>query len=457
MVGVRFKMAIDHRIPLQAQSFDMLGMLGRGSELAQFYTKQKTDNEMTRIYNESQGDLDKMLSVAPQSKMARWIMPQLQSQKAAQEKAMYDHLKTEAEISKIGSEAYKNNQQGGGYALDNSGKKLGAIQGAFQQASLTGDKAQVLLGLNGLVRTEMMTPEEYQHQAAIVNAMTPDELKQYAGGINFANAKDPAALQYQSADNAADNAQSDINNQRTTNASIYSTDVSAETADKNRVQNQQQFDVKAYIEQNEPLDYFTADDGTRYAVYAGGKGIPISNDKGGVIKAAPKAGQQLSATAQKELFEVEDSISAANNALVNLKDALKYSANAYDGVGAAQRAKLAGHVSDSEEAKNTVLLDNIVTGNALEMLKATFGGAPTEGERAILLQLQGSVNLPRNQREAIYTRAIEAAERRIKSNQTKAESIRSGSFFKSGQQTQSPSASDSASSAISAASSKYGI
>ena len=75
------------------------------------------------------------------------------------------------------------------------------------------------------------------------------------------------------------------------------------------------------------------------------------------------------------------------------------------------------------------MLNNIVTGNALEMLKATFGGAPTEGERAILMQLQGSANLPRAQREAIYTRAIQMAERRTQSNQVKAEGIRSGAYF----------------------------
>ena len=101
-------MAIDPSIPLQVQSFDMLGMLGRGSELAQFYTKQKTDSEMTRIYNESQGDLDKMLSIAPQSKYARWIMPQLQSQKAAQAKAAIDQQQALADVGKTQSEAYKN-------------------------------------------------------------------------------------------------------------------------------------------------------------------------------------------------------------------------------------------------------------------------------------------------------------------------------------------------------------
>ncbi|WP_180122977.1 hypothetical protein [Acinetobacter sp. YH12086] len=357
---------------------------------------------------------------------------QLKADAAAQEKAMYDRLKTEAEIAKTGSEAYKNNQQGGGYALDNSGKKLGAIQGAFQQASLTGDKAQVLLGLNALVRTGIMSPEDYQSQAAIVNAMTPDELKQYAGGINFANAKDPAALQYQSADNAADNAQSDKNSQRTYNASIYSTDTAASTADKNRAQQQSQFDANLYVQQNKPLDYFTAADGTRYAVYANGQGIPVSGPSGEPVK-AQQAGA-MNSTIQGAILDTDDKISSTKNAITNLKDALKYSEKAYDGVGATQRAIVRGLIGEDERATATTMLDNVVTGNALEMLKATFGGSPTEGERAILLQLQGSANLPRAQREAVYSRAIQMAEARLASNQQKAADLRSGTYFSQQQQ-----------------------
>lgn len=374
---------------------------------------------------------DERQAFANKSMFSRELNAQLRADQVAAQKAMYDQMKAEADIAKTSSEAYKNNQQGAGFGLDNSGKKLGAIQGAFQQASLTGDKAQVLLGLNALVRTGMMSPEDYQSQAAIVGAMTPDELKQYAGGINFANAKDPAALQYQSADNAADNAQSDINNQRSTNASIYATDTAASTADKNRAQQQSQFDANLYVQQNKPLDYFTAADGTRYAVYANGQGIPISSAQGTPLKAQPQGGAGMNSTIQKAILETDDTVSATKNAITNLKDALKYSEKAYDGVGAAQRATARGFFGEDERATATTMLDNIVTGNALEMLKATFGGAPTEGERAILLQLQGSANLPRAQREAIYNRAIQLAEARLASNQQKANQLRSGTYFSS--------------------------
>ena len=180
-------MAIDYSIPLQAQSFDMLGMLGRGSELAQFYTKQKTDNEMTRIYNESQGDLDKMLSIAPQSKMARWIMPQLQSQKAAAYEAQLGQQKALADIDEVQSKAFKNNTQGQGYSLDNSGKRQAAIENVIQQAAMTGDPGQVLIGLNRLAKTGLITPEQYQQETAIVQTMTPEGLQKYAQGSALTN------------------------------------------------------------------------------------------------------------------------------------------------------------------------------------------------------------------------------------------------------------------------------
>ena len=244
--------------------------------------------------------------------------------------------------------------------------------------------------------------------------------------------KNPEKYNFTTADTVANNAQSDINNQRSTNASIYSTDVSAETANKNRAQQQGQFDANLYVQQNKPLDYFTAADGTRYAVYANGQGIPVSGPTGEPVKAQqPNANNS---TVQKAILETDDTVSATKNAITNLKDALKYSATAYDGVGAAQRATARGFFGEDERAVATTMLDNIVTGNALEMLKATFGGAPTEGERAILLQLQGSANLPKAQREAIYTRAIQMAESRLASNQQKSNQLRSGTYFSPQQQ-----------------------
>ncbi|HAA07685.1 MAG TPA: hypothetical protein DCD99_11410 [Acinetobacter schindleri] len=285
-------------------------IITRGAEMAQLQQRQNMDaladlggnlgqlvlgrriNQMQQLKTpEEQQAFAKKSIFAPQ------LNQQLKADQAAALKAANDQLKFNAELAKTGaeteeisSEAFKNNAQGQGYGLDNSGKKLGAIQGAFQQAALTGDKAQVLLGMNALVRTGMMTPEDYQNQAAIVNAMTPDELRQYAKGIALTD-KDIAPYLYQTQNNAADNTQSDINNQRTTNASIYSTDVAAETANKNRAQQQEQFEqeisiekAKAEFEQGKGQVQIFG--GKPYMIYPNGDAIPISGPAGQSISAA---------------------------------------------------------------------------------------------------------------------------------------------------------------------------
>ncbi|MDM1757582.1 hypothetical protein HX127_08350 [Acinetobacter sp. 256-1] len=51
-----------------------------------------------------------MMELGKQSPLARFVMPQLQAQQAAQQKAALDQQKIEAEIGKTQSEAFKNNQ-----------------------------------------------------------------------------------------------------------------------------------------------------------------------------------------------------------------------------------------------------------------------------------------------------------------------------------------------------------
>ena len=146
----------------------------------------------------------------------------------------------------------------------------------------------------------------------------------------------------------------------------------------------------------------------------------------------------LSATAQKELFEAEDVAAASQNVISSLQEALKINEQAYSGYGAKERAVAASNLplGDKSRANATVTLDNIMTSQALESLKAVFGGMPTEGERKILLDMQASVDKTPAQRKEIMTRAMESANRRIKLNQEKARRIRSGEFFQEQPDTQ---------------------
>jgi len=65
----------------------------------------------------------------------------------------------------------------------------------------------------------------------------------------------------------------------------------------------------------------------------------------------------------------------------------------------------------------------------LEQLRATFGGNPTEGERAILIQVQGSVNQTSGVRAQIFKDAADLVRRRVKYNQKYANAQRTGQYM----------------------------
>lgn len=142
-------------------------------------------------------------------------------------------------------------------------------------------------------------------------------------------------------------------------------------------------------------------------------------------------GVNLTATEQKELFEAEDIVNSSKSVILNLSKAKEISPKAYTGFGAGARRTVARNipgVSESEGVTSTTELETLVGQNALDQLKAIFGGAPTEGERKILLDLQGSLSMSDAERQKLFDRAISAAARRLKTNQTKMENIRKGAY-----------------------------
>lgn len=141
---------------------------------------------------------------------------------------------------------------------------------------------------------------------------------------------------------------------------------------------------------------------------------------------------QLSPQAQKELFEADENAQAATGVINTLNQAMLLNNQAYSGFGALLKAKaesnLPGQVDPKADA--TIQLDNLIREQALSSLKLTFGGSPTEGERAMLLELQASAEKTPKQRKAIINKAIEMADKKLRFNQQKAESLRGGTYFK---------------------------
>lgn len=447
-------MALDPSIIFMGKTPDFQKSLGESIDFGQGLRKLVVGRKIGQM-NQLATPQEKQAFIQKNNLFGRELFQTLKDQEVAATKAANDQLKfnadlgkTYAEIEKIGSESGKIGAETGKISTE-TGITRQNNTGSIWSAFLTGGPNAAKAQLENMKNNGVISPESYQAELDALTNMPANaaEAQQYALG-RFKGLQDPKyslttadnVLDNQTSvdNNVRDNNTSTNNNIRTTQASIYSTDKDYQLGQQELQVKQALEQQKINIEQNQG-EVVAGADGMGYIFYknrpSGSRYEPLLGQDGKHAK-APTAGSSkggMSPTAQKELFEVTDSISAAQNAVTNLKDALKYSAKAYDGVGASQLAIVAGQFTDSEAATATTMLNNIVTGNALEMLKATFGGAPTEGERAILLQLQGSANLPRAQREAIYNRAIQMAERRLQSNQAKAEAIRNGSYFQSQQ------------------------
>ena len=295
---------LDHSLPLQVKAPDMMGMLDQGSQLAQFYTQNKADGELNRLYKETNGDLDKMMEIGKTSPLARFVMPQLQAQQAAQQKAALDQRKIEADIGKTQSEAFKNNQQGGGFNLDNTAKLMNSANQALYVAAQSGDANAVKLALNNAKSAGLFdsNPEAYNQYFATAEGLStnPEGLKSFALNLQKAYAQNPEKYNFATADNVLDNETSitnntltnqtsadnnirtnqtaENNNIRTTDTSRYSTDVAANTAQQKLSIDQ----AKIELEQKKGVVQQFGD--SMYMVYPNGSAVPISSAAGPVTK-----------------------------------------------------------------------------------------------------------------------------------------------------------------------------
>lgn len=143
----------------------------------------------------------------------------------------------------------------------------------------------------------------------------------------------------------------------------------------------------------------------------------------------------LTATDKKAILEADEMVLASRAALPLIDRATQLNDKAYDGFTAGTRGMVTGAFG-SEAGLATQELNNVVLSQALGQLKAIFGAAPTEGERKILLDVEGSVDQPAPVRKAIFERAKAAAERRMQFYQQRADEMRGGSYYKPGGQQQ---------------------
>lgn len=153
--------------------------------------------------------------------------------------------------------------------------------------------------------------------------------------------------------------------------------------------------------------------------------------------------QPLTATDKKAVLEADEMVQNTQNVITNLSKAKELSKAAFSGPMADKRGYAASFLGESSDIGKagiaTTDLNNLVSANALSQLKTIFGGNPTEGERKILLDIQGSAGQPGAVRQKIYDRAIEAANRRMAFSKQRADELRGGQFYKpQGSMTRAP-------------------
>lgn len=151
--------------------------------------------------------------------------------------------------------------------------------------------------------------------------------------------------------------------------------------------------------------------------------------------------QPYSASDKKAIREADEGVMMGRTAVKNLDEALKMNDRVMSGATAPVRTWAANNLPDwmvpdaiasPQQAEDASNFDNLVMGQALSNMKSIFGSNPTEGERKILLELQGSMSKPINVRKQILERAKEAAGNRLRLDEEQATGLRGQDYYKPG-------------------------
>jgi hypothetical protein len=210
----------------------------------------------------------------------------------------------------------------------------------------------------------------------------------YAKGSALTN-KIVSPLIYQSKDNEATNAQSDRNSQRTYEASIYSTDVGADTADKNRAQQQNQFELKQafdeYVAKNKPVGTFTDIEGYRRVEFADGSSMRSIGEDGKPIKV--QAQGQGGVTAQNAQREETQRLQRVDAILPEIEKILPNATSSYVGAGADLLGRAVGYSTDG--AKATAQLKTLA--GQLVSLMPKMSGPQSDKDVAMYREMAGNL------------------------------------------------------------------
>jgi hypothetical protein len=139
---------------------------------------------------------------------------------------------------------------------------------------------------------------------------------------------------------------------------------------------------------------------------------------------------KLTAPEMKLKTETEDLLGQVSQGYKDLKRAMELNPNTFDTslVDTAQRKALEAVGSKDPKVVNTRELENMLEKAALSQLKATFGGAITDGERAALLATQGMMSKSVEERARIMQNAAAALKSSYDRNKKRLNEINQGAY-----------------------------
>lgn len=304
---------------------------------------QNTDADGQIDYTKALQSIQSNPNQSYQPAMINTLSGLIQQQKTAQLKAQQEALKSDAELNKTYAETGKIKNEGIGKGLENSEKKFGALNQIFQAAALSGSKNNILLGLNGALKSGLIDQDMFNQQQQIIQLMTPEEIRSYASNITLGNSKDPASYLFRTANNVADNETSIKNNQNTVNATLSGQQVQKEIAAANREQELTIANAKAKAEQEGGSIQVFGD--KVYFIDKKGNATPVSHDTKGQIINASKSGITATSKAEEKLR-----IDRVNAVLDEVTKILPQSTNSYIGRGIDYGARLVGHATSGDMA-----------------------------------------------------------------------------------------------------------
>jgi Transglycosylase SLT domain len=170
-------------------------------------------------------------------------------------------------------------------------------------------------------------------------------------------------------------------------------------------------------------------------------GKPVSGPNGQLDFFMPGRGLttlrqgQMSAQEKEDIKESDNSIAALQTALDGLREAATLNDKSFQGAGAELKTWLDRNLLPGDwGGEDTTVFNTLIRTQALQLLKPTFGGNPTEGERKAAEQLLASLDKSIEERRRVLDLGIKAAEGRLAREKARAEALRAGTYYREGVQ-----------------------